>query len=512
MCSLALTAVPAFAKASEDKPAFSGYSPDEISKFEKMGATVEKNEKLPPVVSYILENGMKFLVLEKHFAPVVSFTVAFKVGNVDNEQGKTGLAHLFEHMAFKGTEKIGSNDYGKEKKMLKRIERTYQSLRKETLKKEPDGKKVKKLNSEFLRLQEEADKLIDKNAYHKLYKKLGEHGLNAMTSTDYTMYVVSLPSNALESWMKIESERFARPVLREFYKERNVVMEEKRMGESEPNRVMWESLFSNAFTAHPYKNPTIGWTDDLMKLSATDAKNFFDKFYGPNNATVAIVGDVDAKKTIELAKKYFSKIKTKKLPPCDYTAEPPQKAEKRIHKYFDANPMIRMGFHNPGFGHPDYYALAVLSDILSNGKTSRFYKALVEEKQMALYAGSYHSTPGDRYPSLFIVSAAPKSPYTCEELEKAIFVEIEKIKKEPPTKWEMERVINNYEAELVKQLQSNAGMSRSLAYGDRILGNWKLDWESVAEIKKLTPKDISDAAKKYLTPDNKTVVLLRKPE
>lgn len=485
---------------------------DKMSELETMGAIVEKDPKLPTVISYTLKNGLKILMLEKHFSPIISFNMTFKAGNVDNEQGKTGLAHMAEHMAFKGTKTINTLNYKKEKVLLEKIEDANQKLTIEENKEPRNEERIKRLENDFKELLKEADKLIIKNEYVKIYKELGSSGLNAGTSTDYTTYMVSLPSNRLEDWMIIESDRFKNPVLREFYMERAVVMEEKRMGESDPNKVLWEALFSHAFVAHPYKNPTIGWSDDLKKYTATDAKNFFSKFYAPNNATLAIVGDINPTEVIKFAEKYFSSWKRKNIPPVDYTKEPRQKAEKRISLFFKAQPTLRMGFHNGGFNGADMPALIVLSEVLSGGKTGRFYKTMVEGRKIALYAGAYHSTPGNRYPSLFIIAAAPKKPHTLEEVEDAIMEEIEKIKKEAPSKWEMDRIINNYEADLIKQLESNSGMAQSLSSGQQILGDWKNDWQVLDKIKKLKPEDISKAAREYLIKENKTIVFLRMPE
>jgi predicted Zn-dependent peptidase len=312
--------------------------------------------------------------------------------------------------------------------------------------------------------------------------------------------------------MIIESDRFKNAVLREFYRERSVVMEERRMGESDPNRLLWETLFTNAFAAHPYHNPTIGWMDDLKRLTRTDADRFFKTFYAPNNATLAVVGDVKPEEVIKLAEEYFSSWKKRQLPERNYTKEPPQKSEKRINVFFDAKPALRMGFHNPGCGNPDIYGLLMLSEILSGGKTSRFYRNLVEGRQLALYANSGHSTPGDRYPSLFVIMAAPKAPHTVEEVEDAVMEEIARIRKEPPTQWEMDKVINNYEAALVRQLESNSGLGMSLAQNQQILGDWKFDWKVADELRKLKPEDVSRVAEKYFARDNKTIVFLREPE
>ena len=479
---------------------------------ESLGATVEKDAKFPPVVSYTLKNGLRLLILEKKFVPTVSFTTIFRVGNVDGTPGKTGLAHLFEHMAFKGTKTINSAGFDKEKVLLEKVEDAAKAVIAEESKLTPDPAKLEELRKGLEAAEKEADTLIVKDEYWKLYNELGESGMNAMTSTDYTGYVVSLPANRLEAWMIIESDRFKNAVLREFYRERDVVMEERRMGESDPNRLMWETLFTNAFAAHPYHNPTIGWMDDLKRLTRTDADQFYRTFYAPNNATLAVVGDVKPEEVIKLAEKYFSAWESRPLPERNYTKEPPQKSEKIINVFFKAKPALRMGFHNPGYENPDIYGLLMLSEILSNGKTSRFYRDLVEGKQLALYASSGHSTPGDRYPSLFVIMAAPKAPHTVEELEAAIMEEIDKLKNEPPTQWEMDKVINNYEAGLVRQLESNSGLGMSLASNQQILGDWKFDWKVTEELRKLKPEDISRVAAKYFTRDNKTTVFLREPE
>jgi predicted Zn-dependent peptidase len=288
-------------------------------------------------------------------------------------------------------------------------------------------------------------------------------------------------------------------------------MEELRMGEADPNRVMWQNLFSNAFTAHPYHNPTIGWMDDLKRLTRTDAEQFYAQFYVPNNATLAVVGDVSAAEVISMAEKYFGAWKSANIPERVYTKEPPQKSEKLVSVFLKAKPALRIGFHNPGSDNPDIYGLLMVSEVLSNGKTGRFYKNLVEGKELALYANSYHSTPGTRYPSLFVISAAPKAPHTVEELDAAILEEIERLKKEPPTRWELDKILNNYEADMIKQLESNSGLGMNLAHNQQIMGDWKYDWKTGAELRKVTPEDISRIAAKYLTRDNRTAVFLREP-
>ena len=474
----------------------------------KLGAKIETDPSYPPIISYQLKNGLKILILEKRAIPTVAFTMMFKVGNVDNTQGQTGLAHLFEHMAFKGTKSIGTRDYKKEKEILDRINLIYEEITKENKKTNPDKERIKKLTAEAENLEKEAERYQVREEFWKIYNKLGQNKMNAFTSTDYTGYVVELPSDRVESYFIIESDRFKNPVLRDFYKERSVVLEELRMGKSDPNRITWEALLSHAFVAHPYRNPIIGWEDDVANLTAKDAENFYKMFYGPNNATLAVVGDVDALDIIKLSEKYFSSWKPINIPDTNYTKEPDQNSEKIVKVFFPAKPMLRIGFKNPGMDSPDMPALIVASEILSNGNTSRLYKHLVEEKQMALYIASYHSTPGNRYPSLFVIVSAPKGDTTLEDLDNEIMLEIRRIKENPPSKWEIEKVINNYEMSLITSLEKNLDFARILAYNEQIMGDWKFSWKQLNEIKKVTPEDVVRVIEKYLIRENKTTVYL----
>ncbi|MBI5743934.1 MAG: insulinase family protein [Elusimicrobia bacterium] len=474
------------------------------------GAVVETDPKYPPVVSYTLKNGLKLLILEKHFTPTISYSIAFKVGNVDSPQGKTGLPHLFEHMAFKGTQTVNTKDYKKEKVALDKIETAAKAMIAEERKPNPDKTLLETLKKNLAAAEKEADAFIIKDEFTQIYKNLGENGLNAATGYDYTFYLVSLPANQLETLMAMEADRFKNPVLREFYRERSVVMEERRMYEAKPESALSEELTTTALEAHPYRYPIVGWMDDIKTFTRTDAEKFYKRFYVPNNATLAIVGDVKPTEVIKLAEKYFSDWKPAELPDTNYTKEPQQNSEKRFDLFFKANPSLRMAFHNPGYANPDMYPLMMVSEVLSGGKTARFYRNLVEGKQLALYAASGAST-SSRYPSLFIVVGAPKAPNTLEALENGIWEEIEKLKTEPPTAWELERIVNAHEAEMVKGLESSLDTSQNLAISQQIMGDWKFDWKTIEELRKVKPEDVSAAAAKYLIRSNYTVGFLRQP-
>lgn len=475
------------------------------------GAAMETNPKYPPVLTYTLKNGLKLLILEKKFVPTVSFAMTFRVGNVDCPSGKTGLAHVFEHMAFKGTKVMNTSDYGKEKVILDKIEVTAKKMiAEESLGDKADPKKIQDLREELAGLEKAADAYAVNAEFTSTFEKIGANGLNAYTTVDETVYHMSLPADRLEAWMVMESDRFKNPVLREFYKERSVIMEERLRAEADPGNVLFENLSAAAFKAHPYKNPTLGWMDDLKKLSRTDAEDFYARYYVPNNATLAVVGDVKPAEVIRLAEKYFSGWQARELPSAAYTVEPAQDAEKRVSVFFNANPALEMGFHNAGENHPDTPALIMLSEVLSNGKTGRFYHNLVEGKQVALYAGSYHAI-ASRYPSLFLIAAAPKAPHTSAELETAVWDELDSVKKTPPTPWEMEKILNNYEADMIRGLESNMDLAKSLSRDDRIMGDWKYNWKLLEQLKKVTPEDVSKAAAKYLTRANYTLVEITQP-
>lgn len=476
------------------------------------GTQIESDPKYPPVVTYTLKNGLKLLILEKKFVPTASFAMAFRVGNVDCPSGKTGLAHVFEHMAFKGTKTMNTSDYGKEKAVLARIEETAKALIAEESRAAADPAKVKELREKLSSLEKEAGKYIVDAEFAGTYDRLGSSEMNAYTYVDETVYQVSLPASRLEAWMIMESDRFKNPVLREFYKERSVIMEERRRSEANPGQVAMENLYASAFKAHPYRNPTLGWMDDLKKLTRTDAENFYATFYVPNNATLAIVGDVRPAEVIRLAEKYFGDWKPHALPQTEYTVEPEQKAEKRMTVFFDTKPRLYMGFHNPGENHPDMPALIMLAEVLSNGKTGRFYRNLVEGKQLVLGAGANASGMMSRYPSLFTIVAFPKAPHTSAEAEAAVWQEIDALKTAPPTAWEMEKVLNNYEADVVRSLEGSLDLATSLSRGDRISGDWKYNWKLLEQLKALKPEDISAAARKYLTRGNYTEVELAQPE
>ncbi len=467
------------------------------------------------VKEFTLSNGMRFFVLERHQVPTFAGMIMVKVGSVDEGKGETGIAHFFEHMAFKGTPVIGTKDWNKEKVLLEKMDKIGEELSTEYAKgKKADNQKIESLRAKLTELQNEHRKFVLKDEIDKIYSENGGEFLNASTSNDTTQYFIMLPSNRLELWFLIESERFKFPSLREFYSERDVVCEERRMYEdNNPDGFLDEEFYNLAFILHPYRHSVVGYMEDLLTLTKKKAQNFFKRFYIPNNMVAGIVGDVKYEEVKKLAEKYFGDIPVGPEPPSPEFIEPSQKGERRVIVKYDAEPRFKIGFHIPSWFDRDNVVLELISYILSRGESSRFRRDLVINRKMALNVFAYVNDPGVRYPSLFSIYCQPRHPNTPEDLEKAIYEHLEKLKTEPVQKEELEKAINQAEASLYRSM----GFAENIFLAMRILRNVLLfndidaDFKRVETMKTITPEDIMEVAKKYFTPENRTVgILLRK--
>ncbi|HJV34249.1 pitrilysin family protein [Geomonas sp.] len=458
------------------------------------------------VQEYTLKNGLKVLLVPRHSSPTVAAWIRFKVGSVDERSDERGLAHLLEHMLFKGTKTLGTRDYAAEKPLLDQIEKTAQLLKAEELKKDKaDQKVIADLKAELDRLEKEAGKYVIKEEFADIYSKNGATGYNAFTSKDGTTYIINLPSNKLELWASIESDRMQNAVLREFYTEMKVVKEERRRSyDAEPEGKLWETFIADAFNAHPYGQPTIGWMSDIDNLTRTKAENFLHKYYWPNNAVMALVGDLDPQQTMALIERYFGSIPPGTPMPPVPVEEPVQAGEKRTEVIGDAEPELMIGFHKPTLPAPDDYVFDVIDMLLTNGRTSRLYRKLVMEKQIATSVNSFNA-PGTRYPNLFIIGATPRAPHTVAEVEKAIEQELDRLKTQPMTKDELQQILNQLEYQESSQMQSNGGMARELTEYEAVAGTWRYLIEHRHKVAKVTPEDVMRVAKQYFTRDNRNV-------
>jgi len=462
------------------------------------------------MTEFTLDNGLKFLVLERHEAPVVSFHTYADVGAVDEVRGITGLAHLFEHMAFKGTKTIGTKDYNAEVKAMAKIDEAFLALKAERRKGDrADKARLQQLQNQLREAQEETQQYLVHDEYEEVFSREGSAGFNAYTSQDATQYIVSLPSNKVELWMMMESDRFANVVLREFYKEKDVVMEERRLGvESRPVGRLLEEFMGIAYKAHPYGDQVVGHMSDLETITRAEAEDFFRKYYAPSNLTIAIVGDVNPDRVRKLAQKYFGPVPSGPKPDPVETVEPPQLGQRRVVVEDPAQPFVLIGYHKPSIHHPDDAVFDAITDIVGMGRTSRLFKSLVKEKQIAVYASGFQGMPGYKYPSLFLFYAVPARGRTNQECEEAIDSEIERLKNELVSPEELAKAKTRARASLVRQLASNSGLAAQLTFYQVVTGDWRDLFRQLDKIDRVTAEDIQRVATEYFTTRNRTVGII----
>jgi predicted Zn-dependent peptidase len=457
-----------------------------------------------------LDNGLTVIVMERPEAPVFSFATVVNVGSAQEVPGITGLAHMFEHMAFKGTDKVGTSNYAAERAALARVEETYAVY--DRARRDPvgsDAAKIADAEKAWKAAVDEANKFVVPNEFSKIVDRVGAVGVNAFTNTDETAYFYSLPSNQVELWAYLESERFLQPVFREFYKERDVVFEERRMRtESNPIGRLVEQALAAAFTAHPYGQPVVGWPSDLQTFSATDAAAFFKKYYVPANMTVAIVGDVKTAEVMGIVEKYFGRLPKSPAPDILRTVEPKQGTERTVVAHEASQPIYLEGYHRPAASDPDDAAYNVMSGILSQGRTSRLFRSLVRDKKLAAQAAGFNGFPGDKYPNLFIFFAVPTPGHTALEMADPIRAEIERLKTEDVGADELQSVKTRAKAGLLRRLDSNSGLALQLAEYQMQTGDWRELFREVDKIDKVTAADVRRIANATFTANNRTVAML----
>jgi predicted Zn-dependent peptidase len=471
-----------------------------------LATTQELKEFEKRITEFTLANGMHFIVLERHQAPVVSFHTYVNAGAVDDPEGKTGLAHMFEHMAFKGTESIGTKNWPEEKKAMAAIEEVYDRLEQERREgPHADAKKIETLEAEVKEVVEKADSYVVPNLYPTIIEENGGVGLNAFTAHDSTEYFYNLPANRIELWFLLESQRFLRPVFREFYKERDVVAEERRMRvESSPQGQLQEALTAAAFEAHPYRRPGAGWASDIQSLRVHDAEQFYKTYYVPSNITMAIVGDVDPKQARVFAEKYFGRLPGGPLPPLVHTVEPVQDGPRTVQVESPAQPFEIIAYKRPDQYDKDDPVFDVISSILSGGRTGILYKEMVRDKQIALAAGAEADTPGSKYPCLFLFYAFPSLGHTIPENDKLLGELIERFKNEKVDAEALARVKTKTRASLVRRLDSNSDLAQLLTDYYVAYGDWRKLFTSIDDINKVTAEDVQRVSRKYFINNGRT--------
>lgn len=462
-----------------------------------------------PVVEHTLDNGMRFLILPTEGAPTVSFVVQFAVGGVNEVLGSTGIAHVLEHMLFKGTTTVGTTDLEAELAFFDRMDALHDSVVLALARRpRPDSVRAARLTRRIGELEDSARAYVSSNEMDRILSSNGARSLNATTDHESTTYFVQLPANRARLWFVLESDRMQNPVFREFYAERDVVMEERRMRvETSPGGLLYEAHLGTAFQMHPYGVPVIGYMSDLQALGRADVEAYYRRYYGPNNAVVAIVGDLEPDSIVAWADAYFRRIPPGDSPPPVLAKEPRQRGERRVEVAFDAASQLRIGWHVGSVFDDDAPALTMLSYLLTGGRTGRLYRRLVLEDRLATFV-SASPAPGSRYPRLFVIQATPRAPHTAAAVEQAIYQELGELAAEPPDHSELERVRRQLEAADIRRLRSNLGLAFQLAESASLFGNWRTTFRLSQRIRDVTPGDVARVVRAHLHPENRTVATL----
>jgi predicted Zn-dependent peptidase len=454
-----------------------------------------------------LDNGLTVIMMERHDAPVFSYATIVNTGSAQEVPGITGLAHMFEHMAFKGSDQVGTTNWPEEQKALAKVEEAYaayDTARRQTVNR--DEKNVAALEKAWKDAIAEADKFVVNNEFSQVVDRAGGVGMNAFTASDITGYFFSLPSNRFELWAYLESERFRNPVFREFYKERDVVFEERRMRtESSPFGRLLEEFLAAAFIAHPYGFAGVGWPSDLHSFSATDAANFAKKYYVPSNMTIAIVGDINPAEAWPMVEKYFGRLPKAPVPAPLRTVEPPQIAERVVTLHEASQPIYIEGYHRPAATDPDNATYDVISMLLSSGRTSRLYKSLVRDKKIAAAAAGFSGFPGEKYPNLYSIYGVTTPGHKPDEIGAAIHEEIDRLKTEDIAADELQSVKTRVKAGLIRGLDDNSGLALQLASYQNLYGDWREIFREVDRIDKVGAADVKRVANAVFTDNNRTV-------
>jgi predicted Zn-dependent peptidase len=461
------------------------------------------------VTQHTLKNGWTFILVERPVAPVFSFITRVNVGSAQEGAGVTGLAHMFEHMAFKGTPRIGTTDYPAEQKALVALEDAYQAYQREKFSPKADPETVQSLFEVFKQRQEEASRFVVKNEFGDIIEREGGVALNAFTGADVTGYFYSLPANKVELFAYLESERFLEPVFREFYEERDVVMEERRLRtEGQPFGRLLEQFVSTAFMAHPYHHPVIGFASDIQSYTMTDAKQFYEAQYVPSNMVTAIVGDIQAETVVPLLEKYFGRIPAGSPPPPIRTVEPTPIAEKIVILQDPSQPLYLEGYHKPAATDVDQPVYDAIDDILTNGRTSRLFRSLVRDKQIAVSVGAYAAYPGDKYPHVWLAYGVPGRGVSNQTVQQALREEFEKLKTQDVSDEELARFRTRAKAGLIRALNNNLGLAMHMTDYHMLFGDWRELFRYIKRFDLVTKEDIRRVAQEMFQPTNRIVGMI----
>lgn len=452
-----------------------------------------------------LSNGIRVLVVERRQAPVVSVHTHVAVGAADDPPGLTGLAHLFEDLAYRGTTTIGSRDPGAEAGALVAVDDAWRELQAAVRDGAPP-EVVQRLRDAFDAARATARTFEEPDEIARVYAAAGAIDLTARVDSDGSDFSVSLPANKLELWAVLESERLRDPVLRDFYTVLDHARDERalRVDRSPLGRLL-ESFLSTAFLSHAYGHPMIGRDADLARLNRARAREFFERYYVPANIVLALVGDVNAPETFELLERTFGRIPARPSPAPVLQAEPPQQGERRTVVTAGSLPMLLVGYHRPAAGDPEDAVWEALVDLLGVGQRSRLHQALVKEKGLATSITAFAAMPGRKHPCVMAFLVSPAEGIALGDVEAALLGEVERLGREGPTEEELARVRARALRGLYAQLRSNAGLAAGLARAEGAEGGWRGLFRRVERIDAVTAADVVRVAGTGLTESQRTV-------
>jgi len=462
----------------------------------------------------VLDNGMKILLVQKPGAPMVSAGWVAHVGSANEQPGITGISHLFEHMMFKGSPRIGTRDNSLDSDLRVQLDDIRQQMfdleRQYRLQvRLGEGESVSDpalqsddmaaLKKRFEALIEQQRENTIKDEFDQIYTEAGATGMNAFTNQDMTVYFIRVPRNKLELWFWMESERLAQPVFREFYSERDVVYEERRMRtDSTPTGAQNEVFNSLLWRGHPYGWPVVGWPSDISAITREQAEAYFDLYYAPNNITLALVGDFNEQQAMDWANDYFGRIpRGRDNPPDVVTLAMPMLGNLDYRAEVDAPPSASIHFRTAAFNGKEDPALQVLGEVLS-GKTGRLYKRMVLEDKIATATGASNST--QKYDGEFVAFANGTSEVSPDRLKAVILEEIDKIKREGITEYELQKVQNQLTADMYRRLEDNFFLLIQLLYYDG-LRDWTSMDTAFARVRDVSTADVQRVAQEFLVED-----------
>jgi predicted Zn-dependent peptidase len=453
------------------------------------------------VVVKKLSNGLTFVFYQRGVAPVFAAVTTVGVGGVDEQVGETGIAHMFEHMAFKGTPHIGTKDYAKEKVLLDELETIAAKHPTLTNLSKDDQSKVTRLTAAL-------EQLWDSDAFTLAYEKRGGNDLNAQTDKDHTSYMVSLPRSAFEFWAQTESARLKEPVMRQFYQERNVVLEERRMRfDNEPAALLYESMLEKAFQMHPYRLPLIGYQKDIESLTARRLEAFRAKYYVPSNIVIAVVGAVDPDKDMPLLERYFADIPDGRIAPEPSQVEPEQREERMVMRTAPTSPQLLIAYHKPHYPHEDDAVITVLSEMLSGSSQSPLFETLVKKEKIATQVASEEG-PGTRYSNLLFFTLTPRLPISNKELLQRFDQLLKQFLEQPISEELLQQAKRSIAMSFLSQMKSNLALATTLSTVQLQYHDWQEMIRWYEQALDVTADDIVRVGNAYLISTNRTIGFL----